>query len=74
MNKAKKPKDLTKLKRAQEQEQRDRQAVRMVFNAAGIGDDYSESEPMHLALEGKLVPRVRMLADLAAKAAKSGHQ
>lgn len=69
MKKATKPKDLTKLKRAQEAERRAREAIRMVFNAAGVGDDYRETEPVHVAIEGVLVPRVRFLVEELQKTA-----
>jgi len=63
MKKATKPKDLTKLKRAQDSERRTREAIRMVFNAAGVGAEYRETEPPHVAIEGVLVPRVRFLVE-----------
>lgn len=69
MKKATKPKDLTKLKRAQDVERRTREAIRMAFNAAGVGDDYRENEPVHVAIEGVLVPRVRFLAESLQKTA-----
>lgn len=67
MKKVTKPKALTQLKRAQDGERRAREAIRMVFDAADVGDQYRENEPLHVQIEGVLVPRVRFLCDQATK-------